>query len=288
MRVMCVAHSILFVRGKHAGILLLLIMLPNTGLTTKDVGRKVLFVCGEDAEDLTCALDSLGVRHALVKRYREFQTYTISTDSLEATMCLTGLGSASVEVGLTELYLCGARQFVHSGTCGSLSGLVPNGSVVVVDEAESHDGASFHYNPGDPLRPANPDYLKKTKSILLNNGIAFTTGRMISTDTFYCMGAAPDGSGGIRRPGLPLKAELDPPEKFIILKNMLERKMPFLIDMEAAAFYAVCSAVDDNVFYISIKGVANRVPFIEGEQVENTGVCLCNAVEASLCILSTI
>lgn len=263
-------------------------MLPNTGLEAGDVELKALLVCGEDAGDLETALSATGAEYEPVQKYREFRTYRAKAAGAGFTVCLTGLGSASVEVGLTELYMCGARQFVHTGTCGSLGGLIANNSVVLVDEAESHDGASFHYSPGESLRPAGASCLHKAKHILEINGVEYITGRMISTDTFYCMGAARDASGGIARPGLPLKPGFDPPRKFLELKRMLDDKKPYLIDMEAAAFYAICPAVDDDIFFISIKGVANSVPFVPGEQVENTGASLRKAIEAALCVLVNV
>ncbi|MFC1474600.1 hypothetical protein ACFLQK_01025 [bacterium] len=263
-------------------------MLPNTGLTEKEVERKTLLVCGEDKRDVLSALDGMGVEYEPVKEFREFRAYRLAGGSEDMTLCITGLGSASVEILLTELFFCGARAFALAGTCGSLSPEFPVGTLVLASGAERHDGASFHYNADPGPAEADPEFLAIAENLLAGTGVAFKKGRMISTDTFYCMGARTGENGSPEYTGIPLKPEFHPPPAFSALKEIIEKKIPFAIDMETATFYALCSYMKEKVFNIAVKSVANMVPFAGGEQVENTRDALAGAVRAALCILEEI
>ncbi len=260
---------------------------PNTGLSVGMIYEKVVLVCGEDPAETARALEALGLKPRLVKSNREFHTYSLDGDGGGFTVCVTGIGSASVEISVTELYKCGARIFAHTGTCGSLSGAGRSGEVALVERALRFDGASFHYSPGafGEAVAANPSHNSFASAALRAAGIEFISRDIISTDTFYCMGAGKDGDGKIVYPGVPLKKDFFPPPGYAAFKALLDSGIPYVIDMEAAAFLLICSEIDDNIFYVSLKGVSNAVPFEPGEQVAETGAALKSAIEASIAVI---
>jgi uridine phosphorylase len=250
--------------------------------------EKVVLVCGEDPAETERALTALGFKPRLIKTNREFHTYSIDGDGGGFTVCVTGIGSASVEISITELYKCGARIFAHTGTCGSLSGAAKPGEVALVEQALRFDGASFHYSPGAPgdAVAADPAHNSLASAALRDSGIDFIARDIISTDTFYCMGAGKDVDGKTIYPGVPLKKDFFPPPGYSAFKALLDSGKPYVIDMEAAAFLLICSAIDDEIFYVSLKGVSNSVPFEPGEQVAETGAALKAALKAATAVIA--
>ncbi|HOC91067.1 MAG TPA: hypothetical protein PKH33_01725 [bacterium] len=260
---------------------------PNTGLSAGMICEKVVLVCGEDPAETEHALAALGFKPRLIKINREFHTYSVDSGSGGFTVCVTGIGSASVEISVTELYKCGARIFAHTGTCGSLSGAGRSGEVALVERAFRFDGASFHYatgKQGDAVA-ANPSHNRLAASAIKDAILGFISRDIISTDTFYCMGAGKDGDGKTIYPGVPLKKDFFPPPGYAAFKALLDSGKPYVIDMEAAAFLLICSAIDDEIFYVSLKGVSNSVPFEPGEQVAETGAALRAAIAASIAVI---
>ncbi|HOY64114.1 MAG: Uridine phosphorylase [bacterium ADurb.Bin236] len=262
-------------------------ILPNTGLSAGMICEKVVLVCGEDPAETGRALAALRFKPRLIKINREFHTYSVDCDDGGFTVCVTGIGSASVEISVTELYKCGARVFAHTGTCGSLSGAGRPGEVALVEQALRFDGASFHYSPGAPGEAvaANPAHNRLAASAIKDASLGFISRDIISTDTFYCMGASKNSDGKTIYPGVPLKKDFFPPPGYAAFKALLDSGKPYVIDMEAAAFLLICSAIDDDIFYVSIKGVSNAVPFEPGEQVAETGAALKAAIEASIAVI---
>ncbi len=260
---------------------------PNTGLSAGMICEKVVLVCGEDPDETVRALEALGLKPRLIKTNREFHTYSVDGNGGGFTFCVTGIGSASVEISVTELYKCGARIFAHTGTCGSLSGAGRPGEVALVEQALRFDGASFHYSPGTPgdAVAANPAHNRLAASAIKDARLRFISRDIISTDTFYCMGAGKDVDGKTVYPGVPLKKDFFPPPGYAAFKALLDSGKPYVIDMEAAAFLLICSAIDDEIFYVSLKGVSNSVPFEPGEQVAETGAALRAALEASIAVI---
>lgn len=264
-------------------------MFPNTGLTQGEVEEKALLVCGEDEPEVIAAMEAAGAVLFPVAKLRAFSTYAFSLSpegDERFTLCLAGPGSACVEIAMTELYHCGARKFVLSGTCGSLSPEIKTGSVALISKALRRDGASFHYIPDGDEISLSSELRAEVESILKEAGTTFLSEPTVSTDSFYCMGAERGPDGALRYPGIPLKEKYSPPEKFLELKKIIEAGGELLIEMESAAFYSICEASACITRYAAIKGVSNQVPFIENEQVENSGACLKRAIAASLAVLS--
>lgn len=264
-------------------------MFPNTGLTSGEVEEKALLVCGDDGAEVIAAMEAAGALLFPVAKLRAFSTYafSLSPDGAERfTLCIAGPGSANVEIALTELYHCGARKFVLSGTCGALSSVITTGSVVIISEALRRDGASYHYIPGADKIPLSAKMLELAESVLNEAGVVYGVAASVSTDSFYCMGASTGQDGELLYPGIPLKENFNPPEKFLELKKLIESSEKMVIEMESGAFYSICEASSGIRGYVAIKGVSNQVPFVGNEQVEHSGACLVSAISAAIKVLS--
>jgi uridine phosphorylase len=77
-------------------------------------------------------------------------------DTVEVLAVPTGIGTASVEVVVSELIACGARRLLRLGSCGAMvEGIVP-GQVVIVTGAVRDEQTSHHYAPAEYPAIADP------------------------------------------------------------------------------------------------------------------------------------
>ncbi len=259
---------------------------PNLALTPGAVDRDVLLVCGEDPETVYALLEENGVRRRSSVDHREFRTSRCELKGVAFTCCITGLGSASVEVAFSELFATGGRRFVHTGTAATLNPRrIPVGAPVMVEVAIRDDGASLHYVPGTGLRvPGHPEVMAAIAGAAEACGTALIRGVGLSTDAFYGCGARLDRGETLPGSLLPLKDGMAPSSFREWLVPHLQTDHPYCLDMEVSTFYALASCVDHRhrVKWGSVKGISNQVPFIEGEQMRHTETALSGALSLAL------
>ncbi len=120
-----------------------------------------------------------------VADYREFVTYTGSSDGIGISVCSTGIGCPSAAIAVEELARIGAETFIRVGTTGALQRRVEVGDIVIATAAVRADGASRIYAPIE--FPAVADF-NVTAALLQaaeksKRKIHF--GLVLSTDAFY-------------------------------------------------------------------------------------------------------
>jgi len=72
----------------------------------------------------------------------------------------TGIGSASVEVIVSELIDCGARRLLRVGSCGSMVPEITPGQVVIATGAVRDEETSRHYAPAEYPALPHPEGLR--------------------------------------------------------------------------------------------------------------------------------
>jgi uridine phosphorylase len=258
---------------------------PNLGIEPDSTLPRVLLVCGEDPETVHALMDDRGVRRSATVHHREFHTSHCVRGDVAFTCCITGLGSASVEVAFTELVATGGRDFIHTGTAATLHPeLVPVGAAVVVETAIRDDGASLHYVAGSGLSVrGHPEALAAIdRGTAPMPPLARVVG--LSTDAFYGCGAREAGGRVVHGSLLPLHAGLVPIGFENWLVPLLRDPRPYCLDMEVSTLYALASCVDETygLRWASVKGISNQIPFRAGEQVELTERALAAGLSAAL------
>ncbi|WP_246601593.1 nucleoside phosphorylase [Enterococcus alishanensis] len=82
-----------------------------------------------------------------LKFNREFKSIVGYYHGEKILILSTGIGSPSTAIAIEELFNIGVRQIVRVGSCGSLSGNLHIGDVVVATGAVREDGLSKEYLP---------------------------------------------------------------------------------------------------------------------------------------------
>lgn len=80
--------------------------------------------------------------------------------SIDVLTVATGMGSASVEVVVSELIECGARRLLRVGSCGSMVSEILPGQVVIATGAVRDEQTSRHYAPLEYPALAHPEGLR--------------------------------------------------------------------------------------------------------------------------------
>lgn len=96
-----------------------------------------------------------------------------------------GIGGPVTAAVVEELAEIGVREIVTVDLAASLYAEVPSGAIVLVSDAAIGDGASPHYLPNTSEVEVSPDLSGRLASALANRDIAFSAGRVWSTDAVY-------------------------------------------------------------------------------------------------------
>jgi uridine phosphorylase len=225
--------------------------------------------------------------------HREFYTFKCSAAAAESfTCCITGIGSASVEIAVNELVATGGRTFIHTGTSATLRpSRLPVGSAAIVDVAVRDDGASLQYVHGKGRRiPAHPVVLKALMNAAESLNIPFRRVTGLSTDAFYACAASKVNGSIVPANLLPLRGHRPPTGFTSWLLPKLRARKAYCLDMEVATFYTLAQITDPTLRlqWGSVKGVSNQIPFRQGEQNEVTEQVLAKALLVALRALQII
>jgi uridine phosphorylase len=96
-----------------------------------------------------------------------------------------GIGGAVTAAVVEELAEVGVREIVAVDLAASLYAEVPSGTIVLVSDAAIGDGTSPHYLPNTSAVEVGGDLAGRLASALANRDIAFSAGRVWSTDAVY-------------------------------------------------------------------------------------------------------
>ncbi len=103
----------------------------------------------------------------------------------EGVLAGPALGAPQAVVLLENLVAAGAREILVLGWCGALGAELPLGTVFLPEKALPAEGTSRHYLPGRKVfRPA-PGLGQRLREKLLQVGVTFFTGTVVSTDAPY-------------------------------------------------------------------------------------------------------
>lgn len=263
---------------------------PNLGILPGSIQDSVLLITGEDPETVEELLKQLKVSIGQPVRHREFSTAPCSIAGASFTCSLTGLGSASVEVALNELFFGGARTFIHTGTAATLnSGKLPVGRPVIVRYAWRDDGASLHYVAGTHRRVSgHPELLERLRIAAEQLGIDVEYAVGVSTDAFYA-GSAQARGGRLECPTLlPLRDGLVPVDFQEWMLPLLREDERYCLDMEVSTFYTLADLIEASagVRWASVKGISNEIPFQPGQQTEHTERALKAALRVAIAAMT--
>jgi uridine phosphorylase len=95
------------------------------------------------------------------------------------------IGAPSTVAAMEELYACGMRTLITTGSAGSLQPHAPVGGIVVPTSAIREEGTSHHYAPHDVPAEAHPEIASAICARLEELGIEHVTGANWTTDAIY-------------------------------------------------------------------------------------------------------
>ena len=96
-----------------------------------------------------------------------------------------GIGGPVTAAVVEELVEIGVREIIAVDLAASLYAEVPSGTIVLVSDAALGDGTSPHYLPNLSEAEVSPDLSGRLASALASRDIAFSAGRVWSTDAVY-------------------------------------------------------------------------------------------------------
>jgi uridine phosphorylase len=96
-----------------------------------------------------------------------------------------GIGGPVTAAVVEELAEIGVREIVAIDLAASLYAEVPSGTIVLVSDASLGDGTSAHYLPNTMEVEVSADLSGRLASALANRDVAFSAGRVWSTDAVY-------------------------------------------------------------------------------------------------------
>ena len=164
-----------------------------------------------------------GVRE--VASYREYKTVTGRYKGVDIGTTSTGIGAASSEIAIHELYTLGVDTCIRVGTTGAIQPEYDLGDLVIQTASVRHDGTSDNY-----IEPAYPAVADEFVTMALmqaceNLGYRYGAGVGYTAASFYIGQGRPAG-----RYEPPFMADLVPALKTAGVIN---------IEMEAAGQFVV-------------------------------------------------
>jgi uridine phosphorylase len=172
----------------------------------------------------------------------------------------TGVGAASAEVVLFELLEAGARRLLRVGSCGTMTGAIRPGQVVIAAGAVRDDGSTAHYAPLEYPAIAHPSAVAALRLGAERAGLAAETflGICHAKATLYAreFGYGPAGESNLaycdwlRRCGV-VASEMEAAILFVLAATYAPRPAslaaPARDEAQAGAVLAVFGADDSRM-----------------------------------------
>lgn len=116
---------------------------------------------------------------------REYKSITGFYNGVKILVMSTGMGGASVGIGVEELKNIGVKMMIRIGSCGALQDNIHIGDLIIANGAVRDEGASKAYI--DTAYPAVPDpeLMMSVIRVAEISGYRFHTGIIRSHDSFY-------------------------------------------------------------------------------------------------------
>lgn len=159
---------------------------------------------------------------------REFFTVVGSYRGLALTACSTGIGCASTEIAMIELYQHGVTNFIRVGTSGGLAPMLNPGDLVVLSGAVRYSGAADAYVPAQYPALAHYEMVMAFIEASETQNCPCHIGLGLSLDSFYAT-----KTELVRE--TPFPSEIKPNLSRWIAAGILQ------IDMEAATVFVLAS-----------------------------------------------
>lgn len=217
-----------------------------------DLKDNILLVFGEDASKVLAVLNKQGIDAKELSYSREFYVY----DTLNFSLVIAGLGSASVECALSDIAIVREgyeTNIILAGSAG-VSRDFKIGETFILEEGFINNNGSVDYYGDNEERVYEPNSFLKEHASSLD----IRKEKIISSDAFYGFGSISKGdkllySGAILN-------NKDDAVGFRRFKELYESEKSYVIDMEVAFFYALCSKFK-GLRGLAIKAASNYVPF---------------------------
>ncbi len=116
---------------------------------------------------------------------REFKTMVGRYKGMEIAACSTGIGGASTEIAVAELFQLGARRLIRVGTAGGISPKVKPGDLVVLSGCVRYSGAADAYIPLNYPAIANYKTVMALIGACQELDCCYHEGLGLSLDSFY-------------------------------------------------------------------------------------------------------
>lgn len=127
-----------------------------------------------------------GVKIASVKLSNvDLPVYGARYKGIDVALFMSHVGAAGCVALLEEIFVMGVEKLVIFGTCGVLDKDIDDCSVIIPEAAMRDEGTSFHYVPPADEIEVNLRYIEDFKAILEERELAYTVGKVWTTDACY-------------------------------------------------------------------------------------------------------
>lgn len=138
---------------------------PNDLAGNDGIGRYILLP-GSDgrAKEIAEHFENVTVKNHPRSHNIYMGTLNFDGKKIDVATVSTGMGCASIEIILHELFQLGGKRFLRIGTAGSLQPFVKVGDLINVQASVRDEGTSVHYLPAEVPAIASLEFIS---SILL-------------------------------------------------------------------------------------------------------------------------
>lgn len=111
--------------------------------------------------------------------------YKINYNGTVLGICQAWIGASACVSNMEEIAAMGAEKIFVCGECGVLDGSIEDARIIIPTCAVRDEGTSYHYLPSADEIPVNEETIDSMRLVLNRRGVAFTEGKLWTTDAPY-------------------------------------------------------------------------------------------------------
>ena len=111
--------------------------------------------------------------------------YKINYNGTVLGICQSWIGASACVSNMEEIVAMGAKKIFVCGECGVLDGSIEDARIIIPTCAVRDEGTSYHYLPSADEIPVNEETIDSMRLVLNRRGVAFTEGKLWTTDAPY-------------------------------------------------------------------------------------------------------
>lgn len=111
--------------------------------------------------------------------------YEIAYNGTKIGLCQVMIGASACVSNMEELIALGAKQIFVCGECGVLDGSIEDAHLIIPTAALRDEGTSYHYLPASDEIELDPRGIKVIEEVFRAHGLAYTKGKIWTTDAPY-------------------------------------------------------------------------------------------------------